>query len=382
MAELVRARRKRSNTLVNEDAIHSSNPSNATPKKRKKNNVNNELRTTTNNNTPSPDSSSSSSSSSSFSENGSQKDASSATTYNEYMTRTSTVPKETPSSLLPPTMNTQYQQHGTGGVRQPAGAEFGEKFMEHHLEQELRTLLGDKLTQEPVCHWPEVVGFVNLLRFVRASKHDVAAAVILFDQYLDMRERYQLNDMRIYLSTKKLKSTMTPQELEEEEQREQEEEEEKKKGNTKSKKNQKKSTSSSSSSSLKEKTSGKYECLLSDDEICAFKTTDCKHGEKYAKAWRCIDFDNYTPDGDPVHMAHVGELVEWESMKIQEMRDYYLEHYVRNEMKLDVLSRRQGRVVYLVPLVVLPHLSWDFLIQTPVKVEFIKMRRDIFSCAP
>ena len=51
------------------------------------------------------------------------------------------------------------------------------------------------------------------------------------------------------------------------------------------------------------------------------------------------------------------------------MRDYYLEHYVRNEMKLDVLSRRQGRVVYLVPLVVLPHLSWDFLIQTPVKVE-------------
>ena len=69
--------------------------------------------------------------------------------------------------------------------------------------------------------------------------------------------------------------------------------------------------------------------------------------------------------------THVGELVEWESMKIQEMRDYYLEHYVRNEMKLDVLSRRQGRVVYLVPLVVLPHLSWDFLIQTPVKVEFI-----------
>ena len=286
------------------------------------------------------------------------------------MTRTSTVPKEQPidtASSLP--QNTHYQQQpGTGGVRQPAGAEFGEKFMEHHLEQELRTLLGDKLTQEPVCHWPEVVGFVNLLRFVRASKHDVAAAVILFDQYLDMRERYQLNDMRIYVSTKKLKSTMTPQELEEEEQREQEEEEENKKGNMKSKKNQ--------------KTSGKYECLLSDDEICAFKTTDCKHGEKYAKAWRCIDFDNYTPDGDPVHMAHVGELVEWESMKIQEMRDYYLEHYVRNEMKLDVLSRRQGRVVYLVPLVVLPHLSWDFLIQTPVKVEFIKMRRDIFSCAP
>ena len=64
------------------------------------------------------------------------------------------------------------------------------------------------------------------------------------------------------------------------------------------------------------------------------------------------------------------------------MRHYFFEQFVRNEMKLDLLSRRQHRVVYLVPLIVLDGLTWDFLIQTPVKVEFILIRRQIYSSSP
>ena len=121
---------------------------------------------------------------------------------------------------------------------------------------------------------------------------------------------------------------------------------------------------------------------LTEDDIIHHRLEDSLHHEKFAAAWNCHDFQEYTANGDPIHLAYVGDVSKWEAMTIQEMREFFAEHYIRNEMKIDLLSRRQHRCVYVVPVVMLAGLSWDLLIHTPIKIEFVRLRREVYSCAP
>jgi hypothetical protein len=66
-------------------------------------------------------------------------------------------------------------------------ADFDAKISERHMEQQLREMLGERLTCESICHYPEVVGFVSLLRFLRISNHDLNVAYASFVSYLEMR---------------------------------------------------------------------------------------------------------------------------------------------------------------------------------------------------
>jgi hypothetical protein len=69
-------------------------------------------------------------------------------------------------------------------------------------------------------------------------------------------------------------------------------------------------------------------------------------------------------------------------MTMLEMQEYICTNFVRNEMKLDLLSRKQTRIAYLIPVIILRGIPWNFLIRTPVKIEFIRTRRELFFNAP
>ena len=121
---------------------------------------------------------------------------------------------------------------------------------------------------------------------------------------------------------------------------------------------------------------------LTEDDIVHHRPEDNVHYEKFSAAWNCHDFQEYTADGDPIHMAYGGDISKWEAMTIQEMHGFFAEHFIRNEMKIELLSRRQHRCVCVVPVLVLAGLSWDLLIRTPIKIEFVRLRREVYSCAP
>lgn len=121
---------------------------------------------------------------------------------------------------------------------------------------------------------------------------------------------------------------------------------------------------------------------LTEDDILHHSPEDNVHHEKFGAAWNCHDFQEYTAGGDPIHMAYGGDISKWEAMTIQEMHGFFAEHFIRNEMKIELLSRRQHRCVCVVPVLVLAGLSWDLLIRTPIKIEFVRLRREVYSCAP
>lgn len=60
----------------------------------------------------------------------------------------------------------------------------------------LRQLLGTALTTGRHAQFPEVVGDISLLRFLRGNKGNVAAAAGLFHDHLAMRRRFHLDDCR------------------------------------------------------------------------------------------------------------------------------------------------------------------------------------------
>jgi hypothetical protein len=67
--------------------------------------------------------------------------------------------------------------------------QFNSTAEENQMEQQLREMLGEQLTCAPICRWPDVVGFVNMLRFIRASQHDLSAAYTRVVSYIAMRKK-------------------------------------------------------------------------------------------------------------------------------------------------------------------------------------------------
>ena len=59
-----------------------------------------------------------------------------------------------------------------------------------------KTQLGDSLTIGPHANFPEVTGKYNLLRYLRGCSHNIEDACTLFNKHLEVREKYQLNDLR------------------------------------------------------------------------------------------------------------------------------------------------------------------------------------------
>jgi hypothetical protein len=67
---------------------------------------------------------------------------------------------------------------------------------ERELVQRLRTLLGSSLTEGRHSHFPEVVGDIALLRYVRGTNSDLEQSAKLFNRHLAMRKLLNLDDVR------------------------------------------------------------------------------------------------------------------------------------------------------------------------------------------
>ena len=61
---------------------------------------------------------------------------------------------------------------------------------------ELQKILGEALTTGAHSEFQEVVGSINLLRYLRGCNHDVKAASDLFLAHLNLRELHNLNQVR------------------------------------------------------------------------------------------------------------------------------------------------------------------------------------------
>jgi hypothetical protein len=61
---------------------------------------------------------------------------------------------------------------------------------------ELRGLIGDALLEPPHRDFPEVVGDIALLRYLRGRDHDVVDAARVFRAHLDLRKQHGLDEMR------------------------------------------------------------------------------------------------------------------------------------------------------------------------------------------
>jgi hypothetical protein len=64
-----------------------------------------------------------------------------------------------------------------------------------HIKK-LRKLLGSKLTTGRHSQYPEVVGDINLLRYLRGSKNDINKAAKIFTRHLAQRSFHNLDDVR------------------------------------------------------------------------------------------------------------------------------------------------------------------------------------------
>ena len=61
----------------------------------------------------------------------------------------------------------------------------------------MKAQMADILRQEPICWWPEVVGDVSLLRYLRESSGIIQKAVGLFLEHLEIRDKYSMNEIRM-----------------------------------------------------------------------------------------------------------------------------------------------------------------------------------------
>ena len=68
----------------------------------------------------------------------------------------------------------------------------------HELEliRRLRKILGSLLTEGRHSQYPEVVGEISLLRYVRGTGHNLEKAATVFQRHIAIREFYNLNDVR------------------------------------------------------------------------------------------------------------------------------------------------------------------------------------------
>eukprot|EP00946_MAST-07B_sp_MAST-7B-sp1_P003949 g3949.t1 len=185
----------------------------------------------------------------------------------------------------------RFQMPAMGG--NPYLSQLGVTLYEVSLISKMRKLLAPIITTLPYCQWPEIVGDVALLRFLRSAHHDADVAAVLFREHIQARQRYGFDSARERVSRSLAHYPPMAQ---------------------------------SSSSPWTH---------FSQDMLI--------HGELFRSQMCILPVADVTPSGDPVQLIFVHDLSE--AICRPEFVEFLAELIVRRQIATDIMTMQQGRIV-------------------------------------
>eukprot|EP00946_MAST-07B_sp_MAST-7B-sp1_P000035 g35.t1 len=232
----------------------------------------------------------------------------------------------------------------------------------------MKAQMGDLLRTEPICWWPEVVGDISLLRYLRGCNGVVKDAIELFKEHLIIREKYNMNKIRMLVFSKGAKHGTESGNLQY------------------SSKAVTHLDVSSSSESYKNLTSledlyggadiSKLSTYSIHDFSCGRLLSDCVRIECNA----CM-----TPEGNPVEICGDNSNVEVGIKKIGFARyaHHVIEMSVRRSIQLDILSRQQHRMVLVEKIVMesSARRAWQFFAPGQI-ANLLKVHANVVQTMP
>ncbi len=192
---------------------------------------------------------------------------------------------------MPPLRATPFQMPAIGG--NPHLSRLGVTLYEVSLIGKMRELLAPIITSLPYCRWPEVVGDVALLRFLRSAHHDADVAAELFREHIQARQEFGFDVARERIA-RSLAQYPPP-------------------------------THGSTSP---------WTHYTQDMMI---------HGALFRNQLWFVPLAEVTATGDPVQLLFVHDFAE--ALSRREFLEFLIEMIVRRQIATDIMTMQQGRIV-------------------------------------